>query len=41
MASTRARPASSESNEEKILISEAENEIEIVQTKQEKEEDIF
>lgn len=40
-ATTRARPASSERNNEKLLISEAEKENILVQTKREKEEDIF
>jgi SpoVK/Ycf46/Vps4 family AAA+-type ATPase len=38
-ALTRARPASSERNDEKMMMSETEEEI--VQTKREKEEDIF
>ena len=40
-ASTRARPASSERNEEKFMLTEAEKENQITQTKREKEEDIF
>jgi ATP-dependent 26S proteasome regulatory subunit len=40
-ASTRARPASSERNEEKLELTETEKENQIVQTKREKEEDIF
>lgn len=40
-ASTRARPASSERNEEKLIVSESDKQNQIVQTKREKEEDIF
>ena len=40
-ASTRARPASSERNDEKLVLTETEKENQIVQTKREKEEDIF
>ena len=39
-ASTRARPASSERNDEKLVLTETEKENQIVQTKREKEEDI-
>ncbi len=40
-ATTRARPASSERNTEKLEINEQETETKVVQTKREKEEDIF
>ena len=40
-ASTRARPASSERNDEKLVLTETDKENQIVQTKREKEEDIF
>lgn len=40
-ASTRARPASSETNIEKLTVSETDMENQIIQTKREKEEDIF
>ena len=40
-ATTRARPASSERNTEKLEVNEQETETKVVQTKREKEEDIF
>ena len=40
-ASTRARPASSEKNTEKLELTENDTENKVVQTKREKEEDIF
>ncbi|MEZ4921215.1 MAG: AAA family ATPase [Saprospiraceae bacterium] len=40
-ATTRARPASSERNDEKFAVAESEKETQIVQTRREKEEDIF
>ena len=40
-ATTRARPASAERNVEKLEVDEKETETKVVQTKREKQEDIF